>query len=220
MDRCSYCDESFSTEDELLRHLEDVHYDELGRIDRRRVDGRRTEPSVQLGTLLVGGFAVLLIIGALAAAYVVLGSGSSGDPPVAVDATITPHSYASVHTHGTMQAVIDDRELHFATENRFIEADPYYFHFHGGDNVWHVHGADVTLEYALATLGIEVSDGGSVLTFEGETYDDADPGTNVSITVDGEYVDPETYVLQGVGPIPDARAGEGDNVEIIVERDD
>lgn len=220
MERCSYCDETFESESALLGHLEDVHYEELGRIDRRRVDARQTESSVSIGTLALGAVAIVLILGSLVAVYFVLGSGSSGDPPVAADATITPHSYQSIHVHGTMEVVIDDRELHFATENRFIEADPYYFHFHGGDNVWHVHGEDVTLEYALATLGIEVEDGGDRLIFEGETYDDGDPATDISITVNGESVNPETYVLQGVGPIPDARAGHGDDVRIVVEHEE
>jgi hypothetical protein len=52
----------------------------------------------------------------------------------------------------------------------------------------------VTLEYAMATLGFDVTP--SSVTVDGETYRDTDPAYSVSVTVNGEAVRPETYVLE------------------------
>lgn len=216
MERCSYCDASFESESALLDHLADEHDDELGRIDRRRVDDRGPGRTIPVGRLAIGVVGIGLLLGALLAVYLVLGSNGGGGPPPGVDATITPHSYGTIHEHGLMVAEIDDERLDFASDERFILADDY-FHFHGGDNVWHIHGRDVTLEYALATLGIAYD--GERLTFDGETYDGTDPGTTVSVTVNGESVDPTSYRLQGVGPVSEARAGGGDTIEILVEHE-
>ena len=91
----------------------------------------------------------------------------------------------------------------------------YAFDFEGGDGqVWHGHAQRVTLEWAMSSLGIEVTT--NAVTFEGTTYRDSDPQYAVSVTVNGEPVDPGAYVLQGA---PEAQnAGrEGDRIRIVVE---
>lgn len=210
MAECPYCDASFETDGDLLDHLGEAHEGELGPIDRRRVARRRDDgDGVPVRTVAIVATAVVVIGGAIAGVFLL--TGGSGD-----DGMRSPSNLGSVHAHGTMSIAIDGTDLDLAEDPRFVLADDY-FHFHGGDSIWHVHGQGVTLEYALATLGIEVSPDGSRLTFDDETYDDGDPDTTVSITVDGEPVEPRTYELEGVGPVDQARAGAGDDVVVVVE---
>lgn len=214
MDECPYCGSTFDDEGRLLDHLADEHEDELGPIDRRRIDahrGDRDGPS--LGTVAIVGIGGLVLLAVVLGAVFVLDGSSRSD------GMRTPSNLGVVHEHGTMEVTIDGEELDFANDPRFIGADDF-FHFHGGSNLWHVHRQGVTLEYALHTLGIEVTPDGRTVVFEGVTYDDADPDTTVTITVDGEPVNPREYVLEGVGPEDAARAGEGDDVVVIVERTD
>jgi hypothetical protein len=73
MPECDYCGRSFDGEDEYLDHLAEVHADELGAIDRRRVENR--DGDGEGGTdwtrpaLVVGG---VVVLGAI---YLVLFSG-------------------------------------------------------------------------------------------------------------------------------------------------
>ncbi|MFP4591212.1 MAG: hypothetical protein ACLFMX_04805 [Halobacteriales archaeon] len=216
MERCDYCGRSFEAEGAYLDHLESNHGDDLGPIDRRRIEARRGGSG---GRSLVVPLAIAAIaiacLGLLAGVYVVF--GGSSDPTPSVDAEREPTNLGDVHIHGTFEGEIAGDPLDVANDQRLIDQDQY-FHFHGGSDLWHVHGEDVTLEYALATLGIELEDGGDRLTFDGETYDDTDAETNVSVTVDGEAVDPATYVLQGVGPEDQAADGAGDDIQVVVER--
>lgn len=213
MVECDYCDESFASEAAYLDHLEADHLDDLGAIDRRRVDTRGGDGGYETIRLLAVGVGIVALVAALlGGTYLILGEGSDSG----VQAQQTP--YGSQHVHGTMAVTIDGEEFDFTADPDLINQGSN-FHFHGDSDLWHAHARGVTLEYALATIGIEVEDGGTRLGYAGETYDDADPDTNVSITVDGEPVDPITYVLQGVGPENQAAAGAGDDVHVLVERE-
>jgi hypothetical protein len=66
----------------------------------------------------------------------------------------------------------------------------------------------------MATLGIGVSE--DTVVFDGTVYRESDPGTNVTVEVDGEPVDPQTYVLQGGA---DSRPERGDSIRIVVGTD-
>lgn len=220
---CRYCDANFEDEEALLSHLAADHDpSQLSPIDRRRVttaDG--DEGGLPTGAIAGIGIGAVIVLGMLAAVVLLAGDGGGGgDPPVYTDdVAVTPTDYASIHEHGLMSVEIEGEAFDFAGDSSLIEADPYWFHFHGGNNVWHTHGQDVTLEYALATLGIEVDEGGAVLRYDGQEYDDRDGDTTVVITVNGDPIDPTEYVLDGVlGASPEA-AADGDHVEVVVERE-
>ena len=212
MVHCEYCEASFDDEDAYLRHLKADHEGELGAIDRRRVEGiTADEGGLPTGPVAIG---VILLVSIAVVGYVVLTAG--GDATASDEPVPDP----DVHYHGTLTATIDGEELDFS-EERFLENDGA-FHFHPGyyeeygEHIWHVHARGVTLQYALETLGIEVDDDGTVLTYDGERYDDVDADTDVRIEVNGESVAPGEYVLEGVGPENRAADGEGDDVRIVV----
>ncbi|MFB6312202.1 MAG: hypothetical protein ABEH64_13595 [Salinirussus sp.] len=201
MPECAYCGESFEDEDAHLKHLRDEHKDELGSIDRRRVadldgDGDRNLPT---GPLVLGGVIVLAVI---VVAYVILFAGGGGGEG--------PGSFGSAHEHGTIEMIVLGEQVDFSNEQYQLAADR--FHFEGGNgDVWHAHATGVTLQWGMNTLpGIELT--ADSVTYEGTTYRDGD-GYEIEITVNGEPVNPETYVLDGVENPPYDR---GDNVRIVV----
>ena len=213
METCDYCGETFTDADDYFDHLEAEHHDELGPIDQRRVADRSDPaPRISSGHIAFGLVGVVLVVGAIYA-VAITGFGGNAGP------TLDP----GTDVHGTLNVTIDGEPLDLSGEHRFIENDQI-FHFHGneyeryGAHVWHIHGEGVTLQYALDTLGIAVTDDGSVLEFDGERYDNAEPETTVSIRVNGEAVAPGTYELEGVGPMNAAADGEGDDVVIVAER--
>lgn len=222
MAECSYCGSSFEDEESLVAHHRDEHYDELGRIDRRRVDA--TAGDSDSGTIIpyviAGGAIGVVLIGLLAAIFILGGGNGASAPLYTEDVETTPSGFNALHEHGLIDVTIDGEEFDFATDSDLIEADPFWFHVHGGNNVWHTHGEDITLEYALATFGIEVDEGGSVVEYNGVRYDDADPDTTVEITVNGEAVDPMEYVPRGVQGATQAAATDGDHIRVVVERED
>lgn len=219
---CRYCDEQFADEDALLEHLsEDHNTAELSRIDRRRLDDTTTSSeSDGLPSGAIAGIGVTaVILVAMLVAVVLLGNGGAlgDDPqPYTDEVAVTPINYGEVHEHGLMEVTIEDETFDFADDQSLLGADEY-FHFHGGDHVWHTHGEQVTLEYALATLGIEVEEAGTVLKYDGGVYDDREDGTTVSITVNGETVNPSEYVLDGVAGTTVDEAAAGDYVVVTVE---
>jgi len=74
-----------------------------------------------------------------------------------------------------------------------------------GGELWHAHSTTLTLSYALTTLeGINAED--DLIEYAGTTYDPADDGTTVEVTVNDEPVEMNEYVLK-----------DGDSVRIVVE---
>lgn len=194
MPECDYCGEPFDGEDAYLAHLRSTHIDELGPIDRRRV-APETSGGLPTGPLAIG---VVVLASAAVVAYVSFfasgGGGTSADGPT---------NLGSVHYHGTMEMVVDGEHVDFGQSRYQLQADAFHFEANDGTR-WHVHAEGVTLAWAMDSLGISVTE--STVTFEGTTYDDADPETNVTVTVDGEPVVPSSYLLQ-----------EGDAIRIVVE---
>lgn len=205
MPDCEYCSRSFDDEETYLRHLRSDHESELGAIDQRRVaDLEGDDEGLPTGPLVLG---LILLTSVALVSYVVLFAGGS-------DAATEPHSHGSVHEHGTMEVTIEGEQLDL-TSDRYAHSDRG-FHFHDGQRnpVWHIHAQDVTLQYALGTLGIEVNDAGTVLRYDGNTYRDDDSDTKVIVEVDGESVEPASYTLEGVrSEAPDAG---GDHVRVVV----
>ena len=191
MHDCSYCDSSFSDGDEYLDHLATEHGDQLGAIDRRRVENHTDSSDSQLIDSRIVPLVVVfvLVIGFMVVAFVIpAATGGGGSAPPSGE----PTAVGSVHYHGSMTVEIDGRQLDFSRSRYQLRDNA--FHFEGGrGHQWHVHAQGVTLQYALETLGISVSE--SQVVFEGRTYDDAVSGTSVAILVDGTAVDPATYVL-------------------------
>ena len=214
MPSCDYCEASFDEETAYLEHLASEHESELGPIDQRRVtdlDTEESRPPLQTLSLVLIAIGV---IGVLAYVFVLSGNGGAAGEP-----TYDPQ----VHEHGTMVIEIEGESLDVSTSDRFVENDQI-FHFHGyeypqyGAHIWHIHGHDVTIQYALETLGFELSDDGEQVTFDGETYDASDPDTTIELTVNGEPASPDDE-LTGVGPEDAAAAGEGDDLVLVIERD-
>lgn len=216
---CDYCDASFEGEDAYLDHLEAAHEGELGSIDQRRVDGHSGgsdgDGSLPVGpTVLVGviGFSLAIVV------YVVvfMGGGGGGGGGGAGAATVngfevqqTPGDLRSAHGHGTINVTIDGQQIDFSQDRYQLEANKFHFE-RGNGRIWHTHASGVTVEYAMATLGIGVTE--NSVTFEGTTYRDGE-NAEVVVQVNGQSVDPSTYVLQGTSV---SAANEGDHVRIVV----
>jgi len=226
MPECSYCGESFEDETSHARHLRDEHEGELGTIDQRRVEETLDDDTggIPTGPLVLG---LVVLAAVLVVVYVVVFVGG-GDASPATETTAdldagaasldevaqTPGPAGSAHEHGTIEVVIDGQEIDFSRETYQLQADK--FHFEGGDGrIWHTHATGVTLEWAMATLNIGVSE--DTVVFDGTVYRDSDPGTDVTVEVNGQPVDPQSYVLEGTSA---ANAQNGDHVRIIVETDD
>lgn len=219
MPTCRYCGESFESEAEEIAHLESEHRDELGMIDRRRIGGSEdASDGSPLGIyVIVATLAITVAIVAYVGFFAGEEAGSNGQ------ADGEPYNIGGEHTHGTMEVTIAGET--FDLESPEFGQDPA-FHFHPGYydefgvHIYHIHAEGLTLQYALGTLGIDISDDGSELTFEGETYRDDDPNTEIIIEVDGESKNPGEYVLEGVGPEDEAAAGAGDSIVVEVITDD
>ncbi|MDG5821127.1 hypothetical protein [Natronococcus sp. A-GB7] len=196
--RCPYCGESVA-DDEYVSHLERAHDGDLEGLDRRLVDEHGRTASRNVKPYVLGVAVVVLFVVAYLAIFLM-------PAPVETAAVQQPDADSPTHLHGDILLEYDGSVVDF-DDPQYIERDSC-FHFHGYDNaeVWHVHCEGVTLEYAMATLGMELAE--DSLAVDGEVYDEDDAGTTVSVTVNGDPVDPERYVLE-----------DGDDVRIVAETD-
>ena len=204
MPDCSYCGDSFDSEDAYLAHLETVHEGELGPIDRRRV-GDEAEGGIGLRGLLL---AALVVVPLVVGAYVLFFTGTASPEG--------PTDVGSVHEHGTINVTIDGTELDFGQPEFQNPGEHSAFHFESdgtGGEVWHVHAQEVTLSYAMETLGIEVTE--DMVRYDGETY--TEENATITVEVNGESVDPGEYVLSGPSDI--ANADDGDHIRIVAVRE-
>ena len=115
-------------------------------------------------------------------------------------------SHGQLHVHGPIEFVVNGSEVDFSREKYQDPSNHPYFHFENGDaDPWHAHSWSVTLGYAMDTLeGINVSE--DSITYNGTTYEESDPGVNVTVQVNGEPVVPDEYVLK-----------DGDEIRIVLE---
>lgn len=188
MEQCDYCGEEFSAEQSYLDHLQSEHLDELGPIDRRRVKPPGSDESRDwfLYAVPIGGVALI----GLVFYFVFFAGGSSESIP-------EPYAPNSVHHHGEITVTIEGKQLDFSQPQYQLRND--HFHFETVNDkpngkIWHVHSQGVTLAYGMQTLGINVTK--NSVTYDGTTYRNSDSGTSVSVTVNGNSVNPRTYVLQ------------------------
>jgi molybdopterin converting factor small subunit len=115
-----------------------------------------------------------------------------------------PHE--RLHVHGEIEFVVNGTEVDFSRERYQQPSHQRHFHFENGEaDPWHAHSWAVTLGYAMDTLrGIDVSN--DSVTYNGTTFEESDPGVDVTVRVNGEPVAPDEYVLK-----------DGDSVRIVVE---
>ncbi|WP_135828123.1 hypothetical protein [Halorussus halobius] len=198
---CDHCGATFDDEEPYLLHLRDEHADDLGPIEQRRVAAMDADEgsSVVAYAAAVGALA---LAGALAYVLFFSGGGATDGPGGAsgAEAAMQPHSVGTEHYHGTIAVTVGGQELDFSRSQFQLQADPFHFENGNGER-WHVHAQDVTLTYAMGTLGVDVTQ--STVSYDGTTYD-ADAGDTVVVEVNGEPVDPSSYVLQ-----------RGDDVRIV-----
>lgn len=111
-----------------------------------------------------------------------------------------------LHVHGYINMTVNGEEVNFSQSKYKTPGHNQYFHFEGHTApLWHAHAWGVQLGYAMGTLpGINVTE--DSVTYENTTYERSDAGTSITIQVNGEPVDPSTYVLK-----------DGDKVTIEVE---
>lgn len=127
----------------------------------------------------------------------------SPEMDLSVPGELIPHE--RLHVHGPIQFVVNGSEVDFTRDRYQNPSEHPHFHFENGEDHWHAHSWSVTLGYAMDTLeGINVSD--SSVTYNGTTYEESEPGVNVTVQVNGEPVDPDEYVLK-----------DGDEIRIVVE---
>ena len=208
--QCAYCGDSVA-EEEYDGHLRTNHGDELGAIDRRRVGDRPSKRSRRSLVAYVGVGALGVVF---VAAYLFLFLGSAGSTS---GAATQPDSSSPIHEHGTIAVSYDGTEVDFDDPQYVLRDECFHFHTADSSELWHTHCEDVTIEYALETLGMELT--GDSFSVDAESFSVAD-GDTISVTVDGEPVDPQEYVLDGVGSVEDAADGAGDHVEVVVESSD
>jgi hypothetical protein len=204
MPECDYCGARFDDEEAHLRHLGEEHAGDLGRIERRRVERVRDDedsgipvgPAVLVGVLL---FSLVVVF------YVIFFFG--GGAPAELG------EVGTAHEHGTVQMSVLGEEVDFSQGRYQNVADRFHFEDNDG-RVWHKHATGVTLAWGMSTLDIDLTE--TSVTYDGTTYRDGDPNYDVSITVNGDPVDPTSYVLMGVpqgqNPV------DGDRVRIVVSR--
>lgn len=210
MPECDYCEAGFGDEEAYLEHLRDAHEGELSRLEQRRVEdlGPAEDDGLPMGPLILG-FVIALSIGVVIYITMFMGGGTA---PVEseYDVAQDPRGYGSAHEHGTMEMTVLGEPVDFSQRQYQVQDDRFHFE-EGNGRVWHTHAEGVTLEYAMATLGFDVTE--NSITYEGTTYRDSDPGVDVVIEVDGEPVDPKTHVLDGV---TSATGEGGEHVRIAV----
>jgi hypothetical protein len=191
MPECDYCGASHDTEGAHLDHLESEHYDELGPIDKRRVDDRNEGSGFPTGPVAVG---VVLLAAVGIVGYVVFVLGGTGAASVGQAGT--------AHYHGTIEMTVLGNDVDFSRDRYQLRDDR--FHFEGGDGTrWHAHATGVTFQYAMNALGFDVELGPKTLV-AGDTYTDGE-GYEVVFEVNGNEVTDLNYVLK-----------EGDHVRIVV----
>jgi hypothetical protein len=191
MPECDYCGASHDSEEAHLQHLESEHYDEVGPIDKRRVDDVRGGGDIPVGPIAVG---VVLLAAAGVVGYVVFIAGGSGGSNIG--------QTGSAHYHGTMEMTVLGERVDFSRSQYQVRDDR--FHFEGGNGQrWHAHATGVTFGYAMNALGFDVSTDPNGIRYEGETYADGDQ-VEVIFEVNGDAVG-LNYVLK-----------QGDDIRVVV----
>lgn len=206
--KCEYCNRTIDSEEAYHEHLRIRHADELDEDEASRIadesDRKRWisagVPILAVVLVTAIGFGLL----AVGADFAGLSSDSGSTTAASSEsAKYTPTDIGSRHVHGQITVVVEGTEIDFGKRQYQLQDEAFHME-QEGDERWHIHAQNVTLEYAINTFpGLEIGSGS--VTYDGTTYRDSAPGTTVEITVNGEPVDPITYVIQ-----------KGDDIRIAV----
>lgn len=190
MPDCDYCGESYGSSDADLDHLASEHEEDLGPIDRRRVESQRSSTEGFLAGLSSGPIVLVLVFVLVggAIAFATFGGGGTGSGGQ------DPYNYGAVHEHGTINVTIDGKTLDFSQPKYQVQDRAFHFE-RGNGQMRHVHAQGVTLKYAMQTLGIEVTT--DSVTFNRTTYRDDAAKWNVIVTVNGKSVNPRSIRSEG-----------------------
>ncbi|MFQ3320247.1 MAG: hypothetical protein ACI80F_002325 [Natronomonas sp.] len=191
MPECEYCGAAHNSEEAHLKHLKSEHADELGPIDKRRVGGTDPDDGLPTGPIALG---VVLLVSAAIVGYVVFIAGGSAD---------NIGGAGSAHYHGTMEMTVTGDQIDFSQDKYQVQDRRFHFESRDGTE-WHAHATGVTFEYAMESLGFDVSLSPKSITVEGTTYTDGE-GHNVVFEISGDSVTDLSYVLQ-----------EGDHIRVVV----
>ncbi|MCL7417663.1 MAG: hypothetical protein M8354_07480 [Halalkalicoccus sp.] len=190
---CTYCGESVR-EEGYLRHLRDDHDGELSGLDRRLVENRFGAANDRRRVLYASGglFVVLLVLGYAGMFVVAAPSSVAGQP----------YGIHTADDSGTIALEVDGEAVDFSEDRYLLQDECFLFQAFDNAEVWHVHCQGVTLEYAMGTLGIDLT--ADSVTLDDRTFTD---GTDAEIetVVDDNDVDPSRHILE-----------DGDDVRITV----
>lgn len=190
---CDYCSNSFENDKKYTKHLKNQHEGELSRVDKKKVEqvleGGSSSSSF-VNPYAVGATVLSIAIVGLVV-FIAVGNPLGTDN--SVEGTQDPGPVGGAHIHGPLDMTVLGNEVDFSQPQYQLQADAFHFEGGRGDR-WHGHAEGVTLKWGMNSLGIDVTP--DSVTYEGTTYNDSDPEYNVSVTVDGQSVNPSSYVLQ------------------------
>ena len=126
MPECNYCTESFDDEEAYLTHLSNEHADELGPIDRRRVETPTDEEGFSLFPFVAG--ASLLAVGAVVVYVSFFMNSATGSANTAGGG---PSNIGSDHYHGPMTMTVDGQRVDFSQTQYQLQSDAFHFEGRG-----------------------------------------------------------------------------------------
>lgn len=155
------------------------------------------------GALVAGGLGGCLEVRPLegAGGDDTTGEGSDGSGGEGGDDGATSPGDDEFYASGTMAVVVDGAPVDL-TADRFqaeYADEAIRFHFHEGDENWHMESERVTFAEAVDLLprfAYDRQGDAHVVTVDGERYDGRDAGITIAFRVDGESVDPVAYDVQ------------------------
>jgi hypothetical protein len=182
---CDHCEETVDDDAAYLRHMDAEHPDEMGRIERRRLEELGGSGGGTPTAAIVGVLAVLALLVAVVFYTLTVGSGGSGDelgelgpapqPPgyeglqaVNQDEVYQPYQIGAAHEHGSITVEVEGETMDFRQPEFQHPQSMRAFHFEAGESRWHVHANGVTLEYALEATAFGVTN--TSFAYDGVIY--------------------------------------------------
>lgn len=151
---------------------------------------------MQRRSVLAGAASALALGGCLDVRSV--GDGGAGDAGGAGgDGSGDGEFYES----GPMEVTVDGEAVDLTADRFQAEHadEDIRFHFHEGDDLWHMERERVTFATAVDLLprfAYAREDDAHVVTVDGTTYDGREQGTEIAFRVDGDPVDPTAHEVR------------------------